>query len=128
MFQISFGFYMNGSHFPFPNRKLLKSAIGWGNFTTLPKRSIFWKSLIRVKKIGKGKGGLCRSISAHYCRTRTEVIEHNVYVKVSMCYNVICVRESLPDIISLLRHSSKQNVEKILSVMKKWAKDNQFNL
>jgi len=37
-------------------------------------------------------------------------------------------KESLHDIISLLRNSPKQNAEKILSVMKKWAKENRINL
>lgn len=37
-------------------------------------------------------------------------------------------RESLHDIITLLRNSPKQNAEKILSVMKKWAKENRINL
>jgi len=37
-------------------------------------------------------------------------------------------RESLPDMITFLRNSSKPNAEKILSVIKKWAKDNRINL
>lgn len=37
-------------------------------------------------------------------------------------------RESLHDIIALLRNSSKPNAEKILGVIKKWAKENRINL
>ncbi|OXA51847.1 Intraflagellar transport protein 56 [Folsomia candida] len=37
-------------------------------------------------------------------------------------------KESLHDIIALLRNSSKPNAEKILGVIKKWAKENRINL
>ncbi len=62
--------------------------------------------------------GLCLGLGKKYTNAKI-TIEYSV---------LFYFRESLHDIITLLRNSPKQNAEKILSVMKKWAKENRINL